>query len=188
MSQGSKWRWWSILLVKTRPPKQLHKLPMWQRRSGPWRELGSFQPAISPQRPYLVIAYGIIPSARIPPFLPVVSQSYVHREVCWGGNILLKIVFFGTRPKLDDDIGWACAAWALAMIVTYFLYCFVSPLYGAGKSTRHSPSTYSLFLRKTSKKASHYFFHLQGHLDQSRSYHTILALNMLPCVAKCTQQ
>ena len=64
-----------------------------------------------------------------------------------------------------------------AMIVTYFLYCFVSPLYGAGKSTRHSPSTYSLFLRKTSKKASHYFFHLQGHLDQSRSYHTILALN-----------
>ena len=87
MSQGSKWRWWSILLVKTRPPKQLHKLPMWQRRSGPWRELGSFQPAISPQRPYLVIAYGIIPSARIPPFLPVVSQSYVNREACWGGNI-----------------------------------------------------------------------------------------------------
>ena len=53
----------------------------------PWRELGSFQPAISPQRPYLVIAYGIIPSARIPPFLPVVSQSYVNREACWGGNI-----------------------------------------------------------------------------------------------------
>ena len=80
------------------------------------------------------------------------GQDCTLHRICFWVHSCWRLFSSAQDQSWIDDIGWACAAWALAMIVTYFLYCFVSPLYGAGKSTRHSPSTYSLFLRKTSKK------------------------------------